>query len=185
MEKKLDLRIEKTYLALHLAFTSLLEEKLFENITVHELCEKAMIRRATFYKHFADKYEYFSFYLQEISRDFQSKLSFEHDYDLSTYFVHMTNHLFDFIEENDSLVRHIADSNLLHVLFNLLSEQIKNDLILVARKNGYYDHMDHSYLDNLISFYSGGLLNVILCSINSGRSLHHSSIHQIISDIVR
>ena len=61
MEKKLDLRIQKTYQALHNAFTILLEEKNFEEITVNELCDAAMIRRTTFYKHFADKYEYFQF----------------------------------------------------------------------------------------------------------------------------
>ena len=61
MEPKLDLRIQKTYLSLHNAFTELLEEKKFEEFTVNELCERAMIRRNTFYKHFADKYEYFTF----------------------------------------------------------------------------------------------------------------------------
>ena len=45
------------------AFTRLLEVQSFEDITVNQLCEEAMIRRATFYKHFADKYEYLSFYL--------------------------------------------------------------------------------------------------------------------------
>ena len=62
MAEKMDLRIRKTYLALHNAFTELLEEKRFEEFTVNELCDRAMIRRTTFYKHFADKYEYFTFY---------------------------------------------------------------------------------------------------------------------------
>ena len=52
MEEKMDLRIRKTYLALHNAFTQLLEEKRFEDFTVNELCDLAMIRRTTFYKHF-------------------------------------------------------------------------------------------------------------------------------------
>ena len=56
MEVKLDLRIYKTYKALHEAFTEILEHKSFEDLTVNELCDKAMIRRATFYKHFADKF---------------------------------------------------------------------------------------------------------------------------------
>ena len=61
MEEKMDLRIKKTYLSLHNAFVELLEEKRFEDLTVNELCDRAMIRRTTFYKHFADKYEYFTF----------------------------------------------------------------------------------------------------------------------------
>ena len=60
MEKKVDLRILKTHKALCETFSTLLEEKKFEEITVNELCQRAMVRRATFYKHFADKYEYFA-----------------------------------------------------------------------------------------------------------------------------
>ena len=60
MEKKLDFRIEKTYMSLHNAFATLIEEGHFEDFTVNDLCERAMIRRTTFYKHFADKFDYFS-----------------------------------------------------------------------------------------------------------------------------
>jgi len=75
MERKIDLRIQKTYISLHNAFTDLLEEKRFENITVNELCEKAMRRRTTFYKHFGDKYEYFNFYLSELRETFKTQVS--------------------------------------------------------------------------------------------------------------
>ena len=49
MEQKTDLRILRTYHSLNEAFTGLMEEKRFEDITVGELCERAMIRRTTFY----------------------------------------------------------------------------------------------------------------------------------------
>lgn len=51
----MDLRIKKTYRALFDAFTELLEEHRFEDLTVAMLCDRAMIRRTTFYKHFRDK----------------------------------------------------------------------------------------------------------------------------------
>ena len=57
----MDLRIERTYRSLIEAFTRLLEERLYEDVTVAMLCNEAMIRRTTFYKHFADKGEFFSF----------------------------------------------------------------------------------------------------------------------------
>ena len=46
---KEDLRVKKTKRALTLAFIELLKVKHFEDITINELCEKAEIRRATFY----------------------------------------------------------------------------------------------------------------------------------------
>ena len=58
-----DLRIKKTYRALFDAFTELLEEHRFEDLTVAMLCDRAMIRRTTFYKHFRDKNDYFAFYI--------------------------------------------------------------------------------------------------------------------------
>ena len=74
MEQNLDLRIQKTYLSLKIAFASLMEEKRFEDITVNELCQRAMLRRTTFYKHFADKYEFFAFYIRELTDSFRDQL---------------------------------------------------------------------------------------------------------------
>ena len=73
MEKKLDLRIQKTHMALTDAFLSLLNQKRFDNITVAEICDNAMVRRATFYKHFGDKYEFFTYTIRKIKEDFRKK----------------------------------------------------------------------------------------------------------------
>ena len=48
MEEKLDLRIQKTYLALTSNFLKMLEEMPFEQVTVNELCSRAMVRRPPF-----------------------------------------------------------------------------------------------------------------------------------------
>ena len=65
MNQKLDLRVKKTYRSLISAFEKLLDEKDFDKITVNELCEQALIRRPTFYKHFNDKYDYINFFIKE------------------------------------------------------------------------------------------------------------------------
>lgn len=62
----MDLRIQKTYRSLLAAFTRLLETYRYEDITVAMLCDEAMIRRTTFYKHFADKSEFFSFFVDSL-----------------------------------------------------------------------------------------------------------------------
>jgi AcrR family transcriptional regulator len=41
---------------LHRAFTDLLTEKTFEEITVHDIAERSTVNRATFYDHFPDKF---------------------------------------------------------------------------------------------------------------------------------
>ena len=70
-----DLRIKKTYRALFDAFTELLEEHRFEDLTVAMLCDRAMIRRTTFYKHFRDKNDYFAFYIDELMSGLPQKLA--------------------------------------------------------------------------------------------------------------
>lgn len=62
--EKLDLRVQKTYKSLVDSFEVLLREKEFEKISVKEICDAAIIRRPTFYKHFLDKYDFLSFFIK-------------------------------------------------------------------------------------------------------------------------
>lgn len=73
MEEKTDLRIRKPYKALCDAFVTILEKKRFDDLTVNELCDEATIRRAAFYKHFADKYDFFSFFIRQKQDQFISQ----------------------------------------------------------------------------------------------------------------
>jgi AcrR family transcriptional regulator len=52
----LDPRIKRTRQLLHRAFTQLLTEKTFEEITVNDIAERSTVNRATFYDHFPDKF---------------------------------------------------------------------------------------------------------------------------------
>ena len=56
-----DLRVQRTKKALITTFSDLLETKSFDNITIQDLCEKANVRRSTFYRHFNDKYDSVSY----------------------------------------------------------------------------------------------------------------------------
>src|SRR5258706_6726444 len=51
----LDLRVRRTYKFLWDALMALMIEHDFESITVTDICERAMVHRTTFYKHYEDK----------------------------------------------------------------------------------------------------------------------------------
>src|SRR5215468_2363964 len=51
-----DLRIRRTHKLLWEALMALLSTRAFEEITVTDICERAMVHRTTFYKHYEDKY---------------------------------------------------------------------------------------------------------------------------------
>lgn len=169
MEKNLDLRIQKTYLALHNAFTELLEQKHFENITINELCEKAMIRRTTFYKHFADKYEYYTFYLKETTLAFRKEISSEIiNSDFNSYYIEMSHRLILFLEKNKKIMDTVLHSETFPVLLNILSEEITQDFYETALQ--FHTDMTQEQLEDFCSFHTGGLLNMLL----SYYKKHHS-----------
>ena len=161
MEQKTDLRILRTYRSLNEAFTGLMEEKRFEDITVGELCERAMIRRTTFYKHFADKYEYFTFYIKEMRESFESSLAPDiAAYHADSYFISMGRELYNFISEHKKFVENVMESNMLSSLLDLLYDLIKRDLTELIhdeyrRRGGKPKRAD---CEMTAAFYSGGLI---------------------------
>jgi AcrR family transcriptional regulator len=56
-EEQTDLRIRRTHKFLQEAMIELITEKGFDALTVGEIAERAMINRATFYRHYQDKYD--------------------------------------------------------------------------------------------------------------------------------
>lgn len=182
MEKKLDFRIEKTYLSLYSAFTSLLEEKKFEEFTVNELCERAMIRRTTFYKHFADKYEYFTFYIKETCNSFQDQLPPDvKSYDVNEYFLHMCRELLRFIEKHEKLVMNVANSTMFPILMDSLMEQISMDVSTVLKHMDETRKMTPAQISGLATFYAGGLVNTLRQKLKHASQINTDEFMDIIS----
>lgn len=162
MEKPLDLRIQKTHKALMDAFWHLLETKCFEQITVNELCELAMVRRATFYKHFADKYEFFTFFVQSVQSDFLYRIvPTEQEGTASSPYIHIIRFALDFLDENDALVRSLMKSTVFPLLLDIVSEQIIRDVKERFEKDR--DEGKELLLSpELMAFsYTGALLNIL------------------------
>lgn len=140
MEEKVDLRIKKTHKALLRALQELLCEKSFDDITVAELCDRAEIRRATFYKHFGDKNELFSYMIQDLQRSFNEKNEIGSGFEEpGRYCINAFMHFLGFLEENERMVRKVMDSSARYIIIDILSEQIESDLrlfFLEARKRG-------------------------------------------------
>ncbi|MDH6364746.1 AcrR family transcriptional regulator [Enterococcus sp. PF1-24] len=55
MAKKNDLRVKRTQKMIVEAFIRLVNEKGYDNLTIQDIADEAMINRATFYAHFKDK----------------------------------------------------------------------------------------------------------------------------------
>lgn len=64
-----DLRVRRTHKLLYSALLDLMEKQPFENITVKQICDLAMVHRTTFYTHFNDKFDLLSRALRQIADD--------------------------------------------------------------------------------------------------------------------
>jgi AcrR family transcriptional regulator len=75
MVKGVDPRVRRTRQLLQQALLELMQEKRFASVTVHDIAERATVNRATFYAHFADKYDLLDFIIREqFQREVASKL---------------------------------------------------------------------------------------------------------------
>lgn len=184
MDEKMDLRIKKTYLLLHNAFTELLEEKRFEDFTVNELCDRAMIRRATFYKHFADKYEYFTFYIRQIVETFQDRLAPDVGAgETQAYLLHMSRELVGFMRQHENLVKNIKNSSMFPVLLSILLDQISSDMIQVLSRDSQAA-MEKTQMEGRAAFYAGGLANTLFQMIKIDTRIDEEEFIGIISDFL-
>lgn len=110
-DKFMDLRTQKVYDSLISAFTQLLEEKPFEEITVNELCERAKTRRATFYKHFSDKYGFFQFLLKTMREKLlQDAENYPEQHSPQERLHAFVDLGIQFVEENKKFILSLKDS---------------------------------------------------------------------------
>lgn len=109
--KKEDLRIRRTHKLLTEALFTLLETTSFDDISVVDICEQAMVHRATFYKHFKDKYAFMEYATKEKIREFYTVSVKQQDYsDIHDIYRSIISNALNFVEENKQMFKISASS---------------------------------------------------------------------------
>jgi len=162
MEQKTDLRIVKTYKALTSSFWQMLNEKRFEDITVNELCERAMVRRATFYKHFADKYEFFAFVIRTKQAEFDAQVQNQLDNTRSqSFYMGIIQRTLDFLNSNEKLVQTVLESEMLLTVMDILSRQITADIKQKLKEDAQNGAPLPASPPVMAQFFTGALLYTV------------------------
>jgi AcrR family transcriptional regulator len=87
------------------------------------------VRRATFYKHFADKYDFFAFLVQTKQSEFDSQIRKLTDNTRSrSFYIDIIRRTLDFLSSNKKLVQTVLESNMLPTVLDILSRQITIDI---------------------------------------------------------
>ena len=175
-----DLRVQRTKKALITTFSDLLETKSFENITIQDLCEKANVRRSTFYRHFNDKYDLLNHIVGTLIEYFRTLHLPEIDpKDPRQFFNKFMKDILLFISDNKAMVKSVISINIYSEVYQILYNQI---YAVVKQQIEFDKQIGQFYIDEFIygEFLAGGILSVILNWIQYGQQ----SIDEVSSDIV-
>jgi AcrR family transcriptional regulator len=163
MEKTVDIRVSRTLDMLTRTLEQLLEEKRFEDISVTEICRVSTVRRGTFYRHFADKYQFFSYYLATLADKFmQSAGQGEELSELAVYAAHMHRSLLAFSQRHKRLVRNSLGQAAFAEVMDLVIRQLAEGIIQRIEETPDYRNGRIAASAELIgTFYAGGLLQTL------------------------
>lgn len=191
----MDLRVERTYRSLSNEFMRLMTQKSFEDISVAELCKGAMIRRTTFYKHFADKNEFLIFFMHEVRDDFARQIEHKSnkDEDAIENSVNMLRQTLKFLSAHGDLVDNALSSQSAPMLLDamgdvmmvdmtrrLKEEAAKRDASLNSPgKTAGFGTCDP---EMLATFITGGLVKMLRAWCEAGRP---AEMEQRMVDMVR
>ena len=186
MKIKEDARVKKTKEKLFRAFQTLLTENQFEEITIQEICSKAEIRRATFYKHFTDKYDFLAAMTAAIIHSFDARMSRSRINGFPVeYHIEYEKRLVRFLIENEDIVNLVFKSNMMptlvaiivqehnNVLINRLTHSVENGETLVAP------------ISTVATLLAGGIGNVIITWFKDGKPTSEDELTANIEHLVR
>ena len=159
--EKEDLRITRTRKSLIEAFITLMKQKKFEEITINDLCDEAMVRRTTFYRHFEDKYDLFNFVIKHYQQEFSEYNQLqETGQSMGNWHSTILNNCLVFISENDKLFKLALNSSVLPMLLDSLLSQIEISITEKYEQLQGKAKKSNISPDIIGSFIGGGILNV-------------------------
>jgi len=172
MRKTEDLRIRRTHKLLVEAMFSLIDKKTFDDISVSEICERAMVHRATFYKHFEDKYRFFEFCIErKLEELFPSLADEKLLLSPKEYFMGMVIKVLDFLDTNRKVVRQIFDATNSNTITDAIQNAVKLEIskkLIESEASGIKYRMPVHILGE---YYTGALIALAKWWILSGTKL--------------
>lgn len=167
MEYKEDLRIVRTRKLLSNTLLDMMEETSIEKISVIDLCNRAMVNRATFYAHFEDKYHLLNFALDELQDEVYAK--FTHDFAaaspsdmLKAVMLMAIDFLYDKKNDVAKVIFYNRNEKVISTIQDSLAQSIKYQL------SKYKDAYEIKIPIHILSaFFAGGMVSIALYMIDN------------------
>ena len=164
-----DLRIIKTKKALKEALFELLKKQHFDELSVNSICERAGVRRATFYKHFKDKYDFLTYIISSLRDEFdETFFSQEQPESAVEYYVEYLASFIDFLDENREVMTSILASDMRMSLVVLIMKQNYADTLKRLERSVQRGMVLPSEPGYVASLLAGGFGSILLVWLNEG-----------------
>ena len=144
--------------ALASALEHLLEKYPYDDITVSALCNEALVRRSTFYKHYADKDEFLQSYFRGLQQAFERKAAIHGEEELADYMPRMNAELFEFLEANRAVAHGILGSAQAPLLVQSVVDMIARNARLRLEESGQAQGLQAEVFSR---FLAGGIACVV------------------------
>ena len=143
-EGHLDLRQRKTRALLVKALAELMEERPFSELSVVDICSRAMVHRTTFYAHFNDKRELLSYLLSQLEQEcVETCLPKEEMTSPKDYFLTAAKNTLEFFQNRRSLYLACLNSGM-EAEVHVLSDRAAQELCLQLSRPAFRDAV-HRY----------------------------------------
>ena len=188
MENKQDARVIRTKNKLFSTLKKLLSEKTFEEITINEICILSDIRRATFYKHFSDKYDFLAGATRQLRYSFEKKFNASEAAHKESspfdYYLEYLRHLVDFLDSNEDIMNLILNSNMTSSLISVIVEEnyiktkerldsdVKKGLMLCASS------------DTVAIYLAGGISNTLIKWLKTGKKIPRETLIDELANLI-
>ena len=157
-------------------------QKNFEDITINEICQTANIRRATFYKHFSDKYAFLKFFVGSLRQDFDRKLKQRGR--SQSYYVEYIRGIVDFLIENERMIKNVLNSEVLLALVEVIKEKNYEDTCEKLTESKAEGLALHASIEVTAAMMTGAVAETILWWYRSDKKLPKEVLIEQISALI-
>lgn len=169
MNTREDKRVLRTKETLISTFRDMLATKRFEDITVNDLCAESGIRRATFYKHFSDKYDFLRFFVGALRHEFDKVIWKKKKPDATAeYYVAYARQIIEFVTRNSTMVKLVLESEISPTILEIIMEQNYSDTCDRLRKSVDEGMILPTTIETMSAMLTGAVTRAIFMWFKNG-----------------
>lgn len=94
-----------------------------------ELCNNALVRTATFYKHFRDKYDFFAFMVRELREERNDAIKSDSSLSGDEYYLAVIRAGLGFLEDHEVLIKAVESDGMMGIIVETTGVTVHEDLV--------------------------------------------------------